>query len=87
MFVSSTLSSTVARFLQLESKYTADDERKALEWITQVTGIQVNDLWEDLKNGAVLCALLNEIWPGVVPNYVKNPTHVLEERVRLNLSV
>jgi len=54
--------------------------KEAKDWINEVTGERVVDFYEDLKNGVILCKLLNSIVPGIVSRFVQKPKHPLEER-------
>lgn len=52
---------------KIASKYDADADRQAKEWIEQVTGETLNGCCADcLKDGIVLCKLMNVLYPGSV---------------------
>jgi len=68
-------------YQKMKSKFGPDMQQKAVEWIEELTGEQVGpDFHSGLKNGVILCKLLNKIRPGTVPKFVERPGHVLVER-------
>ena len=53
---------------QLEANYPHEDEAKARKWIEDVVGVKLEgNFFEALKDGSVLCRLLNCLEPGLVP--------------------
>ena len=48
--------------------YSLKREEQAMDWIEKVTGIHLDEFYNDLKSGVVLCTLLNKLYPNVVPN-------------------
>ena len=80
---------------RMRAKYDPELEQKALNWIGSIVGVTApvvsgqdgDALFAWLKNGVILCKLLNCIKPGTVSEskITLNPRHVLEERVRILL--
>jgi len=80
---------------RMKDKYDPELEQKALDWIGAITKRQVPEvrgkdgdaLYEWLKDGVILCDLLNAIKPNTVPpsKITRNPRHHLEERENINL--
>lgn len=59
-------------------------EQKALQWVYEMTGTRVEKI-TDLRNGVVLCQLINRIRPNTIPRYNQGVNGVLtplHERVR-----
>jgi hypothetical protein len=52
----------------LASKYldSSADEEKCLDWIEEVTGEQVDDLYLHLKSGRTLCRMMNKFIPKTI---------------------
>jgi len=67
---------------KIKNRYDPEEEKKALQWIQDVTGNPVSDkdFYSVLKNGVVLCQLINTIRPGSVKHINLKPTNVLAER-------
>lgn len=60
--------STVTINLQLASKRDPEQEREAQEWIESILGEKFTCPYEDaLRDGQVLCHLINKLAPGSVP--------------------
>ncbi|CUT99442.1 Myophilin [Echinococcus multilocularis] len=62
---------------KLEGKRDKDQENEALEWIEALTGLKLDrsKLYEDiLKDGTVLCKLMNSIKPGCIKKINENAT-------------
>ena len=58
------------KFFQIASKRNPEQDREAQEWIEQVLGEKFPPgvLYEDhIKDGQVLCKLINKLQPGSVP--------------------
>eukprot|EP01101_Sappina_pedata_P005922 TRINITY_DN2826_c0_g1_i2.p1 TRINITY_DN2826_c0_g1~~TRINITY_DN2826_c0_g1_i2.p1 ORF type:complete len:447 (-),score=134.98 TRINITY_DN2826_c0_g1_i2:472-1779(-) len=55
---------------------------KALKWIGDLTGERIHqaEFYRSLRDGAILCRLLNSIKEGTVPKYNPKPNHHLVER-------
>ena len=80
---------------RMKDKYDPDLEAKALKWIAAIVGRQApvvsgvdgDALYLWLKDGVILCDLLNAIKPGTVPKskITYNTRHHLEERENINL--
>jgi len=57
---------------KINSKYSEDQARECLEWINAVTGESVDtngsqdNFWEVLKDGKLLCQVINTLKPGTV---------------------
>lgn len=53
----------------MESKYleSHQDEENCLDWIEEVTGEQVDDLYLHLKSGRTLCRMMNKFIPKTIP--------------------
>jgi hypothetical protein len=54
----------------LEERQMAADteyEEKALDWIEEITGTELDDFYRSLKSGVVLCQLANCLQPGIIP--------------------
>ena len=47
--------------------YSTKSEEQAMDWIEKVTNQQMDDFHQDLKNGLLLCKLINCIYPNIVP--------------------
>lgn len=54
-------------------------ENDAIEWIEAITGDKIDGFYESLRNGVILCKLLNCIKENTV-KFSENPKHPLEER-------
>ena len=68
---------------QIDKKFDKAQEKEAIQWIEQVSGMKVSGgTLAGLKNGVVLCTMLNAIAPGTVDRFTRSPKHALEERVR-----
>jgi hypothetical protein len=68
---------------QLEGKWDAKLEQDAQQWIADLLHddtLRTPPLQPHLKNGSVLCRMLNAIKEGTVSRFVAAPSHVLEER-------
>jgi len=52
----------------MEAKFAEDAELEdtALDWIEQMTGVELDDIYRSLKSGVVLCKLMNVIQPGII---------------------
>jgi hypothetical protein len=62
------------------AKYDGDAEDEVAEWIETLVGVQVlNDFYETLRTGEVLCNLVNVIKPGSVPK-INAPGMPFKER-------
>eukprot|EP01121_Diplochlamys_sp_Union-15-3_P004611 TRINITY_DN1479_c0_g1_i1.p1 TRINITY_DN1479_c0_g1~~TRINITY_DN1479_c0_g1_i1.p1 ORF type:complete len:280 (-),score=63.46 TRINITY_DN1479_c0_g1_i1:106-873(-) len=59
------------------STYDKDLERRLIQWIEAVTGekLSSNDFQAALKDGVILCKLVNKIKPGIVPG-VRKPSKI-----------
>ena len=76
---------------RMKDKYDPVLEQKALDWIGCIVGVKAprvrgqdgDALYEWLKDGVLLCKLINLIKPGTISEnkITINPRHVLEERV------
>merc|ERR1711879_61298 len=65
----------------------ADQEKEILQWIEAVMGDPVpsGDFAEELKNGVVLCQLMNKISPGSVKKFkTSGPAFLLMENISLS---
>jgi hypothetical protein len=71
----------------MAAKYDVEQERKAIEWIEFLTGETITDFHGSLKDGVILCKLLNAIKPNTVRQFTLNPKNVLAERVSLNFNL
>ena len=49
-----------------KQNYCFQKEEQAMDWIESVTKEEINDFYEDLKTGVVLCRLINCIYPNIV---------------------
>jgi hypothetical protein len=59
---------------KLDSKYDREKEAEVMDWIESVTGRTFpnkNDFHESLKDGTLLCELVNKISPGSIPKVNK----------------
>lgn len=62
----------VCLLLQINSKYSDDLAAESLEWIKEVTGEPINtsgdmdNFFEVLKDGVILCKLTNALQPGTI---------------------
>jgi len=65
---------------KIESKWDPDLAEECKNWLTAVTGETINDLYEDLKSGVILCQLVNKISPKCVKNIstLKSPFKQME---------
>lgn len=80
---------------RISDKYDPALEQKAMDWIAAITGTQAPKvigkdgaaLFNYLKNGVVLCKMLNAVSPGVIPaTKISNPPkNMLEERVNYKI--
>lgn len=58
--------------MQINSKYSEELAAESLEWIKEITGEPINtsgdmdNFFEVLKNGVLLCKLINVIKPGSI---------------------
>merc|ERR1712137_176656 len=50
-----------------KKNYSIEREEQAMDWIESVTKEEINDFHEDLKNGLVLCKLINTLYPNIIP--------------------
>lgn len=49
-------------------RYDYGMEKDAQDWVESITGLQIGDSFgEGLKDGVILCNLVNKIHPGIVP--------------------
>jgi hypothetical protein len=78
-------------YLRIKEKEDPELERKTGEWIEDVLGKSIADpsnLYLSLKDGVVLCELINKIQPNAVKKFVTpklgKPLHVLQERENIN---
>lgn len=77
---------------RIAQKYDPELEQRAMDWIgailnvnpPQVIGNDGASLYKWLKDGVILCRLLNAIQPNTVPStkLANSPRNQLEERVR-----
>jgi len=54
---------------------TVKDQKRANEaqgWVESVLGVKLNNFFDDLRDGVVLCDLLNKIQPGTCKKYKKS---------------
>eukprot|EP01121_Diplochlamys_sp_Union-15-3_P019030 TRINITY_DN7065_c0_g2_i1.p1 TRINITY_DN7065_c0_g2~~TRINITY_DN7065_c0_g2_i1.p1 ORF type:complete len:524 (-),score=101.24 TRINITY_DN7065_c0_g2_i1:2-1573(-) len=65
---------------RVQAKYDYEQEKRALDWLAEVTGHSVSSIYPGLKNGVILCKLIQKIKPGLVRQFSEKPTHVLTER-------
>jgi hypothetical protein len=74
---------------KMEAKYDLEMERKAIEWMLEVTEEEVfpggDDFFLGLRDGVLLCKLLNSINPGIVKKFHPSPNHVLVERENIQV--
>merc|ERR1711941_170021 len=49
-----------------KQQYCEKREEQAMDWIEAVTKEEIDDFYENLKSGLVLCKLINSIYPNVV---------------------
>jgi len=71
------------RQMEVDAEY----EETALDWIEEMTGIELDDIYRSLKSGVVLCQLANVIEPGVIPKiHTKNLAAVHRENIQLYLN-
>eukprot|EP01100_Stratorugosa_tubuloviscum_P014893 TRINITY_DN822_c0_g3_i1.p1 TRINITY_DN822_c0_g3~~TRINITY_DN822_c0_g3_i1.p1 ORF type:complete len:515 (-),score=265.02 TRINITY_DN822_c0_g3_i1:73-1617(-) len=62
-------------------KYDPQKEKEALDWIGNILSEPaLTDLFTGLKNGVVLCRLMNKLRPGLIKRFDLNPKHALTER-------
>lgn len=62
-------------------------EEKALDWIEEITGEELDDFYKSLKSGVILCQLANCIQPGIIPKINKrNLPAVHRENIQLYLN-
>jgi len=78
-------------YLRVKAKEDPEWERQVGQWIEDVLGRAIedpSDLHKSLKNGVVLCELINKIEPGTIKKYSQpkgtQPLHVLFERENIN---
>ena len=54
--------------LQLQSKYDPQKEAELRSWIEGLTGLSIGpDFQKGLKDGIILCTLMNKLQPGSIP--------------------
>lgn len=66
---------------KIESKRDPELERQCVEFVVHHTGETVNT-FDDLKNGVILCKLVNKFCPGAVKK-IENSTAVFKQRANL----
>eukprot|EP01128_Nolandella_sp_AFSM9_P012476 TRINITY_DN9319_c0_g1_i1.p1 TRINITY_DN9319_c0_g1~~TRINITY_DN9319_c0_g1_i1.p1 ORF type:complete len:833 (-),score=114.58 TRINITY_DN9319_c0_g1_i1:178-2676(-) len=68
------------------AKYDPQMENDAIEWIEKVTKTPFPspDFYSGLKDGVILCTLMETLRPGTVGRYTKSPKHYLEEKANIN---
>ena len=71
------------------AKYDVGMEHKCREWIEAVTGDKLGEstLQEELKNGVVLCNLINAIKPGLINKPKNSKMPFMQVRVRARARV
>jgi hypothetical protein len=70
----------------MEEKYLEShrDEERCLDWVEEVTGEQVDDLYLDLKSGRTLCRMMNKFIPKTVLK-INNGHKEFQEMVLIDL--
>jgi hypothetical protein len=69
---------------KVEAKYSIEREKEAIAWLEEITQLKVEpDFLTGLKNGVVLCTLMNAISPNTIPKFASRPKHYLEHKVEL----
>lgn len=59
-------------------KYNYELEREVVNFLFEVTGYKISNFHQDIKDGVILCQLINKMQPNAVkPNF--KPKHYLEE--------
>lgn len=59
-------------YFQINSKYSDELAQECLEWVREITGEAINvsgdmdNFYETLKDGVLLCKLVNTLKPGTV---------------------
>lgn len=67
---------------KMDGKYSVEREKEAIAWMEAVTGLTVEpDFIGGLKNGVILCTLMNIISPGAISKFAAKPKHYLEHKV------
>src|SRR5688572_23096504 len=67
------------------SEKISNDRQEATEWIEAVTKSKLTKgFFESLKNGVILCKLINTVKPGTIKIIVQDPKHVMECRANIN---
>eukprot|EP01125_Pyxidicula_operculata_P011975 TRINITY_DN3925_c0_g1_i2.p1 TRINITY_DN3925_c0_g1~~TRINITY_DN3925_c0_g1_i2.p1 ORF type:complete len:1422 (-),score=336.90 TRINITY_DN3925_c0_g1_i2:51-4316(-) len=74
-------------YLRMKEKEDPEFEKKVADWIEKLISEELSpkgNLWQSLRNGIVLCKMLNKIKPGVVGNFntklFQGKLHALSER-------
>ncbi len=64
----------------MKQKLEGDPEyiQKALEWVEMLTGEKVNDCYESLKSGIILCKLINAIKPDIIKTINVKPIAICQ---------
>jgi hypothetical protein len=68
-----------------QEKYSSEYEKEVMDWLTQVTGHEVTNFQAQIKDGVVLCKLINKIVPNCTPRANYKPKHYLEEHGNINM--
>jgi len=64
-----------------------EHEEAALDWIEEMIGTELDDIYRSLRSGVVLCQLANIIEPGVIPKiHTKNLPAIHRENIQLYLN-
>lgn len=62
--------------------YDKEAEKAAREWIEEITRKKIgDDFFGSLRNGVILCHLMNKIKPGIIPVFEHEAQHFLQEKV------
>ncbi|KAH3763406.1 hypothetical protein Pelo_4740 [Pelomyxa schiedti] len=75
-------------FMKLQQKEDPQYVAAIEKWIVDVVGHPLShksDLYQSLRNGAVLCEVVNIIRPGIIKRYNPNPKHRLHEVENIQL--
>lgn len=73
---------------KMDGKYSVEREKEAIAWMEAVTGLTVEpDFIGGLKNGVILCTLMNIISPGAISKFAAKPKHYLEHKSNIDYFV
>jgi len=63
---------------RMDSKHDLKAEEDAMDWIENVTKQPIDNLFDDLKSGVILCQLVNIIQPNFIPKINMRPVALME---------